>query len=171
MSALRKGVRNWIADHLPAMVIVLLALWAPSIIFTVLVDLKIADGAGSGYPTLRDPSLLLGVLQITLMAAALPMLAFQRARGWQVLAGAWGVWLAHAAWTILGRLRLIGRSDLASRETLVTIVALGLAAIALFEVRNRFTRTVVYGAADHRFATRRPTAKQDVSPGESMPAA
>ena len=61
MSAMRKGARDWIADHLPAIVIVLLALWAPSIIFAVLVDLKIADGAGSGYPTLRDPSLLLGL--------------------------------------------------------------------------------------------------------------
>lgn len=156
MNAMREGVRDWIACHLPAIVIVLLALWAPPIIFTVLVDLKVADGAGSGYPTLRDPSLFLGVLQIALMAAALPMLPFQRARGWQVLVGAWGVWLAHAAWTILGRLRLIGRSDLASRETVSAIVALGIAGIALLEVRNRFTRT---GAVTARRSTdQRPAA-------------
>jgi hypothetical protein len=159
MSAMREGGRDWIADHLPAIAIVLLALWAPPVIFTVLVDLKVVEGAGSGYPTLRDPSLLLGVLQMVLMAAALPMLRFQQARGWQLLAGAWGAWLAHAAWAILGRLRLIGMRDLASRETVIAIIALGIAGIALIEVRNRFTRAGAVTARltiDQRRAVPRP---------------
>lgn len=136
---MRDHAREWLADHLAAIVIVLLALWAPPIVFAVLVNVKFVD-AGSGYPTLRDPALLLGLFQIALMAAALPLLSLRQARGWQVLAGAVGVWLAHAVWTIQGRLRLIGVRDLASRETVITIVALGIAAFVLLEVRSRYRR-------------------------------
>jgi len=147
----RDRARDWLADHLHALIWILLALWAPSIIFTVLVDLKLVGGAGSGYPTLRDPALLLSLMQITLMLAALPLIyRRRRSRAWQLLCGALGVWLMHGAWTILGRLRLLGRSDLASRETLMTLGALAAAAAVLFEVRDRFTRP----------ATARPTTDQ-----------
>jgi hypothetical protein len=164
-------LRQWLAEHVPAIVITLLVLWAPPTVFTVLVDLKFVDGAGSGYPTLRDPALLLTLLQIALMVAALPLVAWHQPRGWQLLNSAAGVWLAYAVWVIQGRLRLIGLRALISPETLITMTALGLAAIVLFELRTRYVRVPVYWPDDHKSATRRPTARQEVSPGESMPAA
>ena len=153
----RERAREWLADHLVAIVIVLLALWAPPVIFTVLVDLKLVDAAGSGYPTLRDPGLLLALLQIALMIAALPLLSWRQARGWQLLAGACGVWLAHAAWTIQGRVRLVGVRDLATRETMMTIVALMIACLVLNEVRARYLRA---GAITSQPTGQRRAARQ-----------
>lgn len=167
----RALLRQWLAAHMPAIVITLLVLWAPPAVFAVLVDLKFVEGAGSGYPTLRDPALLLTLLQLVLMVAALPLMAWHQAHGWQLLNVAAGVWLAHAAWVIQGRLRLIGLRDLMSQETLITIAALGLVAMVLFELRTRYVRVPVYLPDDQSSATRQPTAKQDVSPGESIPAA
>lgn len=144
VSSRRARAREWLADHVPASVWIMFAVWAPPIVFTVLVDLKLVAGAGSGYPSLRDPALLLSVVQILLMAAALPLMHLRRrSRAWQLLCGALGIWALHAAWTILGRLRLVGRSDLVSRETLMTLAALAAAAYVLFEVRDRFTRTAL----------------------------
>jgi len=139
--SIRDNVRNWLADHLAAIVIVLLALWAPPIIFTVLVDLKLVEGAGSGYPALRDPGLVLSVLQIALMTAAALMLILRRASAWPLLAGALAVWFAHAAWVIQGRLRLLGLHDLRSKETLITVTALAIASVVILEVRDRVTRS------------------------------
>jgi len=142
--SLHERARDWLADQLQPMVWITLALWAPPIVFTVLVDLGFAGGAGSGYPSLRDPSLLLSIMQLLLMAAALPLMRMRRRSfAWQLLCGALGTWAVHAAWTILGRLRLIGRSDLLSRETLLTLASLAVAAYVLFEVRDRYTRTAV----------------------------
>src|SRR4026209_444831 len=56
--------QEWLADHVAAMVWILLALWTPPIAFTVLVDLELMAGAGSGYLSLRDPGLLLSIMQI-----------------------------------------------------------------------------------------------------------
>ena len=137
MSA-RDRVREWLADHLMAIAIVLLVLWAPPIIFNVLVDLKVVDGAGSGYPTLRDPGLLISILQITLIAASLPSLPSRRKRGWNLLGGAMAMWFAYAAWTLQWRLRLSGVRDLASSETLLMLGAIAIASIVLIEVKSRF---------------------------------
>jgi hypothetical protein len=150
---LRDPARDWLADHLAALVWMALALWAPPIVFAVLVNLELVGGAGSGYPTLRDPGLLLGVMQMVVMMAAVPLLhRRRRSRAWHLLCGSLGIWAMHAAWTIQGRLRLIGRSDLLSRETIVTVAALLIASVVLFEVRHRYTRTAA--------ATARPTTSQ-----------
>jgi hypothetical protein len=140
MTAIRSEVRRWLADHLPPLVIVTLALWAPPVVFTVLVDLRMVDGVGSGYPSLRDPALLLSGLQVALMGAALPCLRYSQARGWQLLAGACGVWMAHAAWVLQARLRLLGLRDLVSKETLITMAAMTIAIVILHETRQRFSR-------------------------------
>ena len=152
-ASLPAKARDWLADHLHALLWILLALWAPPVVFTVLVDLQLVGGAGAGYPTLRDPGLLLGLLQIAAMAVALPLMRGQRRfRAWQLLCAALGLWTVHAAWTILGRVRLVGPSDLMSRETLVTLAALSIASIVVGEVRQRFMGS---GAA-----TERPTTGQ-----------
>jgi hypothetical protein len=150
--SMRQSAREWLAYHLHAFVWILIALWAPPVIFTVLVDLKLVDSPGSGYLALRDPSLLLSIMLIVSMAAALPMMRLRRARAWQLLCGSLGLWWAHAAWTVQARLRLIGPSDLVSRETVVTLAALAIATYVVFEVRGRFTRA---GAL-----TPRPTTSQ-----------
>jgi hypothetical protein len=149
---MRESAREWLAGELVAFVWILLALWAPPVIFTVLVDLKLVGSAGSGYLTLRDPGLLLSIMMLMLMTAALPIMRLRRARAWQLLCGSLGLWWAHAAWTIQGRLRLIGTSDLVSRETLVTFAALAVASCVVFEVRGRFVRA--------RALTARPTTSQ-----------
>ena len=144
MSALplRHRLRDWLADQLQALVWILLALWAPPIVFTVMVDLKLAGSAGSGYLSLDDPGLLLSLVQLVVMTAALRSMRRQRrSRAWQLLCGSLGLWLAHAVWTVQGRVRLVGRSDLWSRETLITIAAFAVAAYVLFEVRERYTRS------------------------------
>ena len=93
--------QQWLADHVAAMVWILLALWTPPIAFTVLVDLKLIAAAGSGYLSLRDPGLLLSIIQIVLMAAALPLLRGRHvARARPLLLAALGVWFAHSAWTL-----------------------------------------------------------------------
>jgi hypothetical protein len=133
--------QEWLADHVAAMVWILLALWTPPIAFTVLVDLELMAGAGSGYLSLRDPGLLLSIMQIVLMAAALPLLRGRHvARARPLLLAALGVWFAHSAWTLQVRLRLIGRADLVSPETLVTFAALAAASGVMFAVRDRRSR-------------------------------
>ncbi|MBY0493537.1 MAG: hypothetical protein K2Y23_04930 [Cyanobacteria bacterium] len=127
----------WVADHVAAMVWILLVLWAPPIVFTVLVDLKLANAAGSGYLSLRDPGLLLSIMQILLMAAALPMMRPHPGRARPLLLAALAVWFAHSAWTLQIRLRLIGRADLVSSETLVTFAALAAATGVVLAVRDR----------------------------------
>ena len=153
--SMRESVREWLADHLHTFVWILLALWTPPVIFTVLVDLKLVESPGSGYLALRDPSLLLSVMLLVLLAAALPMMRLRRARAWQLLCGSLGVWWAHAAWTVLGRVRLAGPSDLMSRETLIALAALALASYVVLEVRSRFTRA---GALTPRPTTDQPPA-------------
>lgn len=153
--SMRESAREWLAGELGAFVWILLALWAPPVIFTVLVDVKLVGSAGSGYLPLRDPGLLLSIMMLMLMAAALPMMRLRRARAWQLLCGSLGLWWAHAAWTIQGRLRLIGTSDLVSRETLVTLAALAVASCVVFEVRGRFARA---GALTKRPTTDQPPA-------------
>ncbi len=159
MSALRawgERSRDWLTGHLAALVWIMLALWSPPIVFTVLVDLKVIDGAGSGYLELRDPGLLLSILLISVMASALPLLHLRRRSGaWHLLCAAIAIWTTHAAWTILGRLRLIGRSDLLSRETLTTVTALAVAAGVLLAVRGRYTR---YAATTALPTTSQPPA-------------
>jgi hypothetical protein len=146
-------VRDWLAAHLHALVWILLSLWAPPLIFTVLVDLKLAGGAGSGYPSLRDPGLVLAILQLSLMAVALLSLSLRRYnRAWQLLCAALGVWWMEAAWTLQGRLRLIGRSDLRSRETLIMLAALAIASFVIFVVRDR----LMSGALTPRLTTGQP---------------
>lgn len=133
--------QEWLADHVAAMVWILLALWTPPIVFTVLVDLKLMAAAGSGYLSLRDPGLLLSIMQIVLMAAALPLLRGRHVpRARPLLLAALGVWFAHAAWTLQVRLRLTGRADLLSAETLVTFAALAAASGVMFAVRDRRRR-------------------------------
>jgi hypothetical protein len=151
----RENARDWLANELHAFVWIVLALWAPPVIFTVLVDLKLVGSAGAGYPSLRDPGLLLSIMMLVAMAAALPMMRLRRARAWQLLCGSLGLWCAHAAWTIQGRLRLVGLGDLLSRETLITLAALALASCVMFEVRGRFTRA---GALPARPTTSQPPA-------------
>ena len=51
---------------------VLLALWAPPLLFAIAIDLGLIAAPGSGYPALTDPALVTSSLQIALMAAALP---------------------------------------------------------------------------------------------------
>jgi hypothetical protein len=118
--------QEWLADHVAAMVWILLALWTPPIAFTVLVDLELMAAAGSGYLSLRDPGLLRHV-----------------ARARPLLLAALGVWFTHAAWTLQVRLRLIGRADLLSPETLVTFAALAAASGVMFAVRDRRRRADV----------------------------
>jgi hypothetical protein len=138
MSALfPNAARDWLGDHLHAFVWILLALWTPPVVFSVMVDVHLAGGAGGGYPTLRDPGLLLDIMQIVLMAASLPLMRRHHMRAWRLLSGALGVWFVHAAWVIQGRLRLIGRRDLLSRETLIALAALAVASIVLMAVRDR----------------------------------
>jgi hypothetical protein len=128
--------QEWLADHVAAMVWILLALWVPPLAFTVLVDLKLIAAAGSGYLSLRDPGLLLAIMQIVLMAAALPTMPRRPARARSLLLAALAVWFAHAVWTVQGRLRLIGRADLVSPETLVTFAALAAASAVMFVARD-----------------------------------
>lgn len=153
--SIREVGREWLARELRAFVWILLALWAPPVIFTVMVDLNLVGSAGSGYPTLRDPGLLLSIMMLMLMTAALPMMRLRRARAWQLLCGSLGVWWTAAAWTIQGRVRLVGPGDLVSRETLVTLAALAVASCVVVEVRSRFTRA---GALTPRPTTDQPPA-------------
>ncbi|HUQ87830.1 MAG TPA: hypothetical protein VM096_09735 [Vicinamibacterales bacterium] len=132
--------QEWVSDHVAAMVWILLLLWTPPIAFTVLVDLKLTAAAGSGYLSLRDPGLLLSIMQIMLMFAALPLMRRHAARARPLLLAALGVWFAHAAWTLQVRLRLIGRADLLSPETLVTFAALAAASGVMFAARDRRRR-------------------------------
>ena len=135
--------QQWLADHVAAMVWILLALWVPPIAFTVLVDLKLMPAEASGYLSLRDPGLLLGIMQVLLMAAALPMMRWRPSRARPLLLAALGAWFAHAAWTLQVRLRLMGRADLLSPETLVTFAALAAASGVMFAVRDRRRRADV----------------------------
>lgn len=133
------SAREWLADHLAALVWVALALWTPPVVFTIGVDLSWWQPAGSGYLRLTDPSLMLAALQLTLMAAALPGTAARRQRSWQLLAAAWSAWCAHAVWSILVRVRLNGGAELPSWETLLVVTGPAIAAGILLTTRTAFT--------------------------------
>ena len=138
-----------------AFVWILLALWAPPVIFTVLVDLKLV-----GEPRFR----------LSVVARSGPAAQHHAARpdGGGAADDAVAprprvAAVVRIAWRLVdarrvddsGRLRLIGASDLVSRETLVTLAALAVASYVVFEVRGRFTRA---GALTPRPTTDQPPA-------------
>jgi hypothetical protein len=135
---LREQARDWLVACVPALHWILLALWVPPLAFAIGVNLGWFESAGSGYPSLRDPSLILSTMQVVLMVAALAGLSHRLRRSWQLSTAALGVWTAHAAWNILLRLRLIGMRDLWSVETLMTLAGVSIAALVLVEVRPRY---------------------------------
>ena len=131
---------RWLATHLSWLIWVLLALWVPPLLFTIAIDLGVIAAPASGYPALTDPALIASSLQIALMAAALPGLRAGAARSWMLLAAALGAWSAHAAWMIVGRVRLAGARTLTAPETLLSIGGLAAAAGVLIAVRRSFRR-------------------------------
>jgi hypothetical protein len=164
----RDAVSRWLATHTAALVWVLVALWAPPIVITVLIDVHLVRGASTGYPGLLDPGLLISIAQVVVMALALSSWRTSRLRAWHLLRAALGLWLLYTAWTLQWRLRLLGSSDLISKETLLTVTALAMATAVIVAIREPIRR---YDALAQISATRRPTARQDVKPGESIPAA
>lgn len=150
----RDSARTWLAEHLAAAHWMLLALWVPPIAFAIGVNLRLVGGAGSGYQTLRDPSLILGAAQVSLMAAALPGMVSRRPRSWWFACVAVAAWSAHVAWGILSRVRLSGVRELLSFETVTAVAGLALAALVVIEVRWRYTvaATISYPPT----TTRRP---------------
>ena len=130
----------WLASHLSWIVWALIVLWAPAALYAVAIDLRLIAAPGSGYPTLRDPALVTGVLQVALMAAALPGMAMYRGRSWRLLAAAHVMWLAHFLYSVMSRTRLDGLRALRAPETLWPLVGLIAAAFVLFGVRRCFQR-------------------------------
>ena len=131
--------REWLAKHLAALVWAAMVLWLPPVGFALGVDLAVLQPAGSGYPALTDPSLLLAALQLTLMAAALPGMTGRHQRSWQLLFAALLVWCAHAAWGILARVRLNGAGALLASETPWALIGPLVAAAVMLTVRPAFT--------------------------------
>jgi len=129
-------VSVWLATHLSWFVWVLLAIWAPPLLFTIAIDLRLIAAPGSGYPALTDPALVTSSLQIALMAAALPGMRARKPHSWMLLAAALGAWCAYVVWMIQGRVRLAGLRTLWSPETLLSIGGLVAAAIVLLAVRR-----------------------------------
>jgi hypothetical protein len=130
----------WLAAHLSWVVWALIVLWAPAVLYAVAIDLRLIAAPGSGYPTLRDPALVTGVLQVALMAAALPGLSVHRGRSWRLLAAAHVMWLAHFLYSVVSRTRLDGLRALRAPETLWPLGGLIAAALVLFGVRRYFQR-------------------------------
>ena len=128
-------MRRWLADHLAWAVCVLLALWAPPLAFAMGLDFGILTERSIPRSVFRDPSVITSAVQLALMAAAVPSVSRQRARGWRLLAAALAAWTAHVAWAVFSRARLAGAGDLISPETLVQVSALAVAAAVLMLVR------------------------------------
>jgi hypothetical protein len=142
---------RWIAAHLSWFVCALLALWAPPLLFTMGVDLGVITEAQSGFPALTDVAVITTAIQLILMAAALPGLAARQPRSWQLLSGALAAWCAHAAWMTQARIRLVGFSSLGSRESLLAIGGITVAALALAVARSQFEerRSVAAPGREH----------------------
>lgn len=135
----RVHAREWLADHLPAMHWMLLALWVPPVAFTIAVNLGWIAGAGTGYLRLGDPSLVLAAAQVVLMAAAMPGMSQRYSRSWWLASAALVAWVAHAAWNVQGRVRLSGGHELLAIETIMSLTGLLLMAGVLAEVRRHFS--------------------------------
>lgn len=129
---------SWVAGHLSWFVWALLVIWAPPLLYAIAIDLDLIGAPGSGFPTLRDPALILGALQVALMIAAVPGMAERRPRSWKMLAAACVVWCAHFAWGALSRLRLDGVRALCFSETWSPLGWLIGAAVVLLAVRRHF---------------------------------
>lgn len=144
-----RTVSSWLVTYLPWFNWVLLAMWAPSVLFTIAIDLDAIEAPASGYPPLTDPALVTSALQMALMAAALPGMRAQQPRSWMLLAAALGAWCAHAAWMIQGRVRLAGARTLRSPETLLAIGGIVAAAMVLLAVRRCFRHEAVHDIRGH----------------------
>ena len=132
------ALRRWLAEYLPWMVWVLLALWGPPAAFTIAVNLGLITDAGSGFARLTDLPFALTLLQLALMAASLPGLLTRRAWAWHVQAAAAGAWAGNVAWQIQSGLRLTGASTLHARETLLAVGALAIYSLMLLSIRRHF---------------------------------
>ncbi len=129
---------RWLAEHLSWLVCVLLAIWAPPLLFTIGVDLGLITAAQSGFPALTDVTLITSAMQIILMAAALPGLAARHPSSWRLLAGALAAWCAHNAGVMQSRIRLTGFGSLGSRESLLALGGMAAAAATLLVARRHF---------------------------------
>jgi hypothetical protein len=136
----RLQAREWLADHLLALHWTLLILWVPPVAYTIAVNLRWVEGAGSGYLRLSDPSLLLAAVQLLLLAGALPGMSQRYSRSWWLAAAAVGVWMVHAAWNVFVRVRLSGSGELLAVETLSSLAALLVVAGIVADARYDFTR-------------------------------
>jgi hypothetical protein len=129
----------WVAAHLSWIIWALLVLWLPPVLYAMAIDLDVIAAPGSGYPTLRDPALVTGALQLALMLAAALCWQSQRGRAWKFLWAALAMWLAHVTWGVSARLRLDGMRALAAPETWWPVIGVVAAAMLMISVARHFT--------------------------------
>src|SRR5262245_61675114 len=97
--------RQWLAAHLPWIVIALLCLWLPPALYAFVVQ-----------GTWKDPGAVPWFAEVVLMAAAVPGLFRRRVYAWRFMVASRFAVLAQTMWVLLLYSRLNGlRPTLATR--------------------------------------------------------
>ncbi len=129
-----RNAASWTADHLPWIVVVLIAFWLPPVLYGGAVATGILTG--TGYPRLTDLALLAPVVELSLMMVAVPPLRRRKIGGWSLLVWSRVVVLVQTMWTVLIETRLVGFGlTVTSRPIVEAMVGLLIAAYVLAAIR------------------------------------
>ena len=106
------GAREWTAEHLPWLVVVLLGAWLPPLVQSLAVL--------RGWP---DPVALMTLAELSLMIAALPGLFGRRAAAWRLLVWSRCAVALQTAWLFLLNARLNGVAPTLRTKPIVEALA------------------------------------------------
>ena len=130
-------VSDWTVASLPWIVVALVALWTPPLLVAIGANAGLV--AGSGYPRLTDPVLVLPIVEVVLLVSAVPRLRDGRLTGWQMLALSRVAVVLQTAWSMFVAARLDGFAAMAHNRSIVeALVGLAAAAVLLAGIRPAY---------------------------------
>ena len=118
------------------MVLAAVALWTPPLVYLVAVDAGALAAPATGFPRLTDPTVVLAVAQVALMAASLPRLHQRTPGALTLLFWSQGAWCLEILWRLTSYSRLSGFvPTLHSAAIVQSAVALAATTAVLLAIR------------------------------------
>jgi hypothetical protein len=122
------AAREWLAAHLPWIVVGLLGFWLPPAVYAVAV-----------YRGWSDPVTIATVAELACMSAALPGLFHRRAAAWRLLVWSRLVVFVQTLWVVLLNSRLTGLgATLETKPVVEAVLGLAVASYVLVHIRGLY---------------------------------
>ena len=122
------AAREWLAAHLPWIVVGLLGLWLPPAVYTLAV-----------YRGWSEPVTIATVAELACMSAALPGLFRRRAAAWRLLVWSRLVVCVQTLWIVLLNSRLNGLvATLETKPVVEAVLGLAIASYVLVHIRGLY---------------------------------